>query len=106
MQIPEVPKLPHSNTASQDCFEMWKEHNKTVKTFSQWHLQEKYKEKSVKKKKKKLHRKRGRKEEREGGREEEHEKERELISSQKNCKGNTRPHLSTCASKGYGERRW
>lgn len=58
------------------------------------------------KKKKKLHRKRGRKKEREGGREEEHERERELISSQKNCKGNTRPHLSTRASKGYGERRW
>lgn len=70
-------------------------------------MQEKYKEKSVKeKKKKKLHRKRGRKKEREGGREEEHERERELISSQKNCKGNTRPHLSTRASKGYGERRW
>ena len=68
MQIPEVPKLPHSNTASQDCFEMWKELNKTVKTFSQWHLQEKYKEKSVKKKKKKTAQKE-RKEGREGGRE-------------------------------------
>ena len=78
---------------------------KTVKTFSQWHLQEKYKEKSVKEKKKKTAQEE-RKEEREGGREEEHERERELISSQKNCKGNTRPHLSTGASKGYGERRW
>ena len=71
LQLAEVLKLPHSNTASQDCFEMWKELNKTVKTFSQWHLQEKYKEKSVKEKKKKKNctgREEGRKRGREGGR--------------------------------------
>ena len=52
------------------------------------------------------HRKRRRK--KEGGRERERKstREREFIPSQKNCKGNTRPHLSTCAFKGCGERRW
>ena len=69
-------------------------------------IQRKICEKKKKKKNCRKHRKRRRK--KEGGRERERKstREREFIPSQKNCKENTRPHSSTCAFKGCGERRW
>lgn len=107
MQIAEVPKLLHSNTASQDCFEMWKELNKESRLFPSGTCK-KYKEKSgggerreggTAQKGRKEERERGR----EGGESREHRRERIHFTPKRIRKGNTRPHLSTCASRGYGE---